>query len=336
MKVQITDYLKDILNGGDNHRNLCENIPIDQKDFKASQPNEGVLLFEPKLSSPLSYEEPLALSCGVHGNETAPIEIVDDLLKDIASGKLKLRRPLLIIFGHIKAMLEHKRFIDFNLNRLFSNNHQSHPSAMESDRARELEEVVQDFFKRYGKGLHLDLHTAIRPSHLKRFAVYPTHKDTTPPSKEINILKEMEIEGILLSNESAATFSAFSARECNCKAFTLELGKVEPFGKNNRSDFLAAQRTLEKLIEGTLSTERVDSEIKVFKVVHEMIRENKDYIFHIPEDYANFTPLEEGTPLETTSKGQLKANSNQAVVFPNSDVKLGQRTGLLIEEVKSL
>lgn len=349
MTVQLTHYLADLLKGGDNHKTitkeLAEDIPTKQADYRVNQLLDGVLSFEPfeskepKDINSKTQSPPLVLSCGIHGNETAPIEIVDDLLKDLSLGNLTLKRPLLIIFGHIKAMLNQTRFIDFNLNRLFSGFHERFPEAIESSRAKELEDVVADFFHRYGKGLHLDLHTAIRPSHLKRFAIYPTHENSMPLDSEIEFLKAMGIEGLLLSNESAATFSAFSARECQSQAFTLELGKVEPFGKNIRADFLAAHQTLENLIEAKadlITESSKKKELKVFRVVHEMIRENEDYIFHVPEDYANFTPLKEGTPLETTSSGTLNAKEGQAVVFPNSQVKVGQRSGLVIEEAKTI
>lgn len=351
MTVQLTHYLDDILKNGDNHKFITtkdskdnsNDIPTKQTNYRVNQVLEGVLTFEPHSEptneSSREHLSPLVLSCGIHGNETAPIEIVDDLLKDLHSGKLNLNRPLLIIFGHIEAMLKQTRFIDFNLNRLFSGTHKKFPDAMESPRAKELEEVVANFFKRYGKGLHLDLHTAIRPSHLKRFAIYPTHDNSLPPTQEIEMLKAMGIEGLLLSNESAATFSAFSARECQSQAFTLELGKVEPFGKNNRDDFKKAHTTLNELIEGSsssISQKAKGSKLQVFKVVHEMIRENDEYIFHIPEDYANFTPLSEDTLLETTSEGILKAKQGQAVVFPNSQVKIAQRSGLVIEKADIL
>jgi succinylglutamate desuccinylase len=344
MTLDLTQYLQDLLQDGGAPETLQSNIPTKQSDFVVNEVGKGVISFEPhdgqRNKAGVPTQAPLVLSCGIHGNETAPIEIIDDLLRDLALGNLHIRRPLLIIFGHIEAMKKQERFLDFNLNRLFSGLHQKNPQAMESPRAIELEKAVSNFFSRFGKGLHLDLHTAIRPSHLKRFAVYPTLDNQYPSLVEIDMLKAMGIEGLLLSNESAATFSAFSARVCECQAYTLELGKVEPFGKNNREDFISAQKTLEALIEGRsergLPNKTENSALKVFKVVHEMIKEDDNYIFHVPEDYANFTPLTDGTPLESTSKGTLRAKENQAIVFPNSKVKIGQRSGLLIEEIESL
>ena len=62
-------------------------------------------------------EKPTAYvySCGIHGNETAPIEIVNEMLVDIESGVLEIKNPLLIIFGNIKAMREGKQGIMFKI-----------------------------------------------------------------------------------------------------------------------------------------------------------------------------------------------------------------------------
>lgn len=46
----------------------------------------------------------LLLSAGIHGNETAPIELLDRLLHDIARGDLKPRARILFLFGNPEAM----------------------------------------------------------------------------------------------------------------------------------------------------------------------------------------------------------------------------------------
>lgn len=335
---QLDHYLEDLIEDGTNSQFIHVGIPTSQENFRVDQVAPGVLEFHPLLKE--DHKSPLILSCGIHGNETAPIEMVDDLLKEIIKGELLLKRPLQLIFGHLNAIPKQKRFLDFNLNRLFCGHHQGHPDAQESVRAAQLEKVVEDFALKYGEGLHLDLHTAIRPSHLKRFAVYPTMDNNKPENDELILLKAMGIEGILLSGGKASTFSAYSHRELNFSSFTLELGKVEPFGQNNRLDFQETYNTLRNLIQNT-SPKEIEREVsskslKIFEVVHELIRENEAYEFHIAEDYANFTPLDEGEPLETTSQGILKAKARQAIVFPNSQVKIGQRSGLLVEEVETI
>ena len=329
----LSDYLADILKSGEAHQKPFV-FHTDKLSFENL--SAGIVQITPQEnSSSKNLGLPLILSCGIHGNETAPIEIVNDILKDLTNQKLSVSRPLLIIFGHLEGMREHKRFIDFNLNRLFCGIYKNHPDARESKRAQELEAIVASFFKKYGIGHHYDLHTAIRPSHLKRFAVYPTSNNARPSQEEIEALKSMGIEGLLVAGGKASTFSAHTHLNHQALGYTLELGKVEPFGKNNRQDFKEAEDYLRATISGK-TTSPQDKTLKIYSVDHEMIRDSEDYVLHISEDYANFTPLEREQLIETTSTGTLKAKENQAVVFPNSKVFVGQRTGLLVSLVEKV
>ena len=52
----------------------------------------------------------LVLSSGLHGNETAPIELLDRLLQAIASGQLQPRTRLLLLLGNPQAMRRGERF----------------------------------------------------------------------------------------------------------------------------------------------------------------------------------------------------------------------------------
>jgi len=51
----------------------------------------------------------LLLSAAIHGNETAPIELLDRLLQAIASGQLQPRARLLLLLGNPQAMRRGER-----------------------------------------------------------------------------------------------------------------------------------------------------------------------------------------------------------------------------------
>ena len=133
----------------------------------------GVIQFTPRCDT----SKDIVLSSAVHGNETAPIEICDQLIQDIIQGKLALKQRVLFIFGNPKSINIAQRFVDENLNRLFNGAHtQGATDNPERVRAAKLEQYVTDFFTCVEEGryrCHYDLHTAIRGSKNEKFAVYP-------------------------------------------------------------------------------------------------------------------------------------------------------------------
>ena len=89
-------------------------------------------------------------SCGIHGNETAPIEIISDLILKIRNGDINLTHPLLVIFGNIESIKVGKRFIKDNMNRMFSGAHNKFDQIdYEPRRAKLIEEVISEFFLKY-------------------------------------------------------------------------------------------------------------------------------------------------------------------------------------------
>lgn len=106
----------------------------------------GIISFTPSVTFPLNKH--IVLSCGVHGNETAPIEMCDSLVHDILVGKLHVAHRVLFLFGNLPAMDIAKRFVEENMNRLFSGAHSSGDGCENSERkrAKALEEAVTAFY----------------------------------------------------------------------------------------------------------------------------------------------------------------------------------------------
>ena len=273
------------------------------------------------------------LSAGIHGNETAPIELLDRLLQGIARGDIKPRARILFLFGNPGAMRTGNRFVEEDLNRLFNGRHESScgPEAM---RACELEHLAKAFFSLAGRTrLHYDLHTAIRGSKLEQFALYPFKEGRAPSRRELARLRAAGMEAVLLQSKPSIVFSAFTCEQLDAEAFTLELGKALPLGENDLTQFAAVQRALSRLLVGDLAIADAPAPLR-YRVVQQITRHSDDFRLHMADQTLNFTPFEPGTLLaEEGETRYVVGPETEYVLFPNPTVAKGLRAGLMLEKL---
>ncbi len=295
----------------------------------------GVLRYWPP---PGSGTSGLILSAGIHGNETAPIELLNALVTDLVQGQLQPRIPLLLILGNPPAMVAEKRFREHNLNRLFSGGWNDYADVYETRRASQLEGVCQAFARYCTEaGLplrHYDLHTAIRPSQREKFALYPFVEGREVPREELDLLQRSGIGTVLLQHRRANTFSGFSSEHLGAESFTLELGKVRPFGQNQLSGLSRLRETLVHLMAEQPLAESGDADDpEIFQVVHEVIHTGPGFRFYVADDVANFTEFPPDTLIwNDAESGYRVGDQPEAVIFPNPNVPVGHRVALMIRK----
>ncbi|MFT5314102.1 MAG: succinylglutamate desuccinylase, partial [Paraglaciecola sp.] len=291
----------------------------------------GIICFEPAHFN----KKDIVLSCGVHGNETAPIEICDTYVQHILRGEIQLAHRVLFLFGNLPAMDVAQRFIEENMNRLFSGAHtdESSPPSAERARAKLLEDAVADFYtKEYladdRQRYHYDLHTAIRSSKNDKFAVYPFRHAKPWDKNQLQILLACGVNTILLSGSATTTFSYFSSNEFGAQAFTVELGKVKPFGQNDMRQFSQVELTLKRLMCGEdLHLMPYDpDDFFIYKVNQIINKQHADFELKFADDAPNFSDFARGEVL-ATEPGQVYVAEyeGEAIVFPNAKVEIGQR-----------
>ncbi|MDK9556637.1 succinylglutamate desuccinylase [Marinobacter sp. M216] len=298
----------------------------------------GILELTPPAERSNPNNEALIISAGVHGNETAPIEVLNGLVGELLGGDWQLACPLLLILGNPPAMVAGERFLDVNMNRLFhgAHNKPEYSDLPEASRARLIERLCLQFSETHDAVAlsHYDLHTAIRPSRREKFALYPFVEGRQVPADQCDFLLEADVETLLLQHKSGTTFSSFSSSQLGAESFTVELGKVRPFGQNDLSRFRGIRDALRRRFRGAPAPGMArgsSAGLTVFEVVHEILNTGPSFEFHVPDNVANFTEYEPGTVIwEDESTCYRVGSIPESIVFPNRDVPVGQRVGLLI------
>lgn len=306
---------------------------------------------------PVSYRQGagrhVLYSCGVHGNETAPIEICDEIVEAILNKTVIINTRLMVQFANLPAMDIAERFVEENLNRLFTGAHEPQTN-YERKRAQQLEFHTHTFFNNANDKshcFHYDLHTAIRDSAYPRFAVYPFKHGKMYSSSQLEWLAQAGIDAVLLSESPTTTYSYFSSRDCGVHSFTVELGKVKPFGENNMADFSLARSALFRLILPLDQAQPFAEEVSeqrakqlnfpvLFRINQSIIRSEQHFSLHFSDDTPNFTSFNQGEVLasECNEQGQTikeftAQQDGEAIVFPNAKVAIGQRALLTVVPV---
>jgi succinylglutamate desuccinylase len=297
--------------------------------------SRGVLQITPPLRD--HHSKDIILSSGVHGNETAPIELIQHLAQAILVDHIIPVHRLLLIIAHPHAINQQARFIDENMNRLFQGINPERN--IDCIVANQLQRAVNQFYDLSAtlnpERWHLDLHCAIRRSLHYTFAVSPYSHQPSRGSKLFSFIQQAQLDAVLLSHRISPTFSWFSAEKHAAQALTVELGKVNQFGKNNLSllDHFN-QAMIDLVIKEDLETSW-NNEVEVYKVNRTLMKTTAQFYFSFPSDLPNFTYFDEGDSLGADSGILFIADQGgEAVVFPNPNVALGQRAALMVKKTK--
>lgn len=289
--------------------------------------DEGVFVFQGRQAR---GAVPLIVSAGVHGDETAPVAVLEWLVQQIRKKIIVPQRPLLLIFANPAALLNGKRFVHTNLNRLFGVNRRV--PGPESTRAQELEQFCRDFAELHGAGWHLDLHATIKPSRHVHFALMPAC-DRNYDDTWLSLLAACGFSALVRQRSPAGTFSHFTCTNFGYESFTLECGSLQATPQ-------AVAAVLQPLLEILVQTSPFDglpvAGLQRYQVVQDIIKQHADFHFLVDEQCDNFSTFAAGTALALDGIQVIKTPCDEcALLFANSRVLVGDRAGLLLAPLVS-
>lgn len=294
-----------------------------QAGFTVHQPCAGVMQI---CVGPPTERMRLLISVGVHGDETAPIEMMAELLDELSKIPQSLAIDLMIAVGNIEAIDQAKRYIDVDLNRLFSPHRTQFNDTKEAHRADELMQAAEQFFGGHQTKYHLDLHTAIRDSVYHTFAIVPGKHDPI----FVNWLGLAGIEAVVLSPEPSVTYSSFTRAYLGATSCTAELGRIGELGKNDLSQFADTQSAIATLLRsGVIPTKK--SNPLLFCVKQELKKHSDAFQLTFDSATKNFTEFAPGTILAKDGEVIYSVGTEpEYVLFPNPSVRVGMRAGVMV------
>jgi len=294
---------------------------------------EGLLQCTPKTA----YRKTIVLSVGIHGNETAPIELLAQIIQDLFSGQLALAVRVLFVLGNPAAIRQGVRYLENDMNRMFCGAYQQLAQDGETQRAALLEQVTTQFFQQSqsnAQRYHYDLHTAIRESLLPVFALFPYQMQPYDDFL-IQSLKAADLDALVYHKAAGKTFTHFTTERFQAASSTLELGKAKPFGENDLVEFASTDLMLRAVVSEQPLPIRQKSEIRQFKVVDSILKQSDDFQLNLSADAPNFSTFQQGEEIATQHAGNYIAHEQQVwILFPNPEVKTGFRAGLILKEIQ--
>jgi succinylglutamate desuccinylase len=255
---------------------------------------------------------------GIHGNETAGVKAMETLFDYMNKNKIQIKGNLYAIKGNLKALAENERFIDRDLNRLWTSQiieavlNKEISEFSESNEVKELREILKHIFHRHtGPFYFLDIHTTSSYS-----VPFITISDSLNNRKFASKFKiptvlgiEEYLEGPLLTylNEYGHVSLGFEAGQHNEESSVVN--SIDFIWKSLRICKCISKKEYKAFKRQQLRTQRLN---QFYHITHKYTIHEGEH-FTMKKGYTNFRPIQKGVrlafsdgkPIESPQKGLI-------------------------------
>jgi predicted deacylase len=272
--------------------------------------------FEGKKSGPT-----ITILGGIHGDETAGIEIVETLISFLSMTKV-VRGKINLALGNVPAILEGKRKLDLDMNRLFGED-TLELQGPELERVRELEQLLQE------SDLLLDIHSTIDPS--TPFVAVPSTEDLNEievPKTGVSVSKILDsikvpiiLQGQgLLHPDGKAIYTDSYTFEHGGIGLTIEAGWTQdPKVLEIQGGIIDLLANLG--IIGISGHKNPISPKEIWNAKQNIVCENETFTF--TQDWQTFDQIKAETIIATYIKDgkliEVKADEDCMIIFPKKN-----------------
>ena len=280
---------------------------------------------------------------GLHGNEVAGIKAINEIFFQIHLHKIPIRGTIVGLAGNLQAIAKNKRFIDYDLNRCWTDDfvdkvyHTQHALAEDIELKSLHQQILDPQYRDFSTRILVDLHTT--SSEKGNFIVVPGTKATNPMVQSLQqpividldqhltgtLLKYLEKFGFLAMAFEGGLIGSSHAIDLHVAGIWEILIASGAINRNSEKDFLRSGKKLEEY------SKALPDLVKV-KYHHQISALDQ---FVMEPGFANFEPVSRGQIVARDINGVITAPVSGLMFLP-----LYQSSGddgfFIVEEIKAL
>lgn len=256
----------------------------------------------------------LAIFAGVHGNETAGVFALQDLLPKITIPKGKLY----LVFANPPAIKANVRMLEKNLNRCFSGDNTG--TSYEDNRARELMVVLDEC------DALLDLHMFYDDDG-QPFAICEDDSIELASKFDVDIISTNWSEVEPGGTDSYMYHQGKVGICIECGPIS-KAAQYKDFAINTIYQFLEYYGMADRIVEYSVSPKRI------IRAKQAVFKTSKDFV--LSQNLGNFDRLSEGQVVAVDETTKYTSKAGECIIFPHYNARVGEEAYIIGEELPDI